>query len=121
MNPGILEGLQVHGASGDTKSMERVPGNDNELLLIYFALTPHHFWYPVFILTYLLLSVSSLSVLNFLPPRGSFFKPLAAGALLSLARNLLTPEPSTEAKRVTLSRQARAMHNRPFSWSVLTH
>ena len=123
MNPGILEGLQAHGASGDTTSMERLPGNHkDELPLIYFVPIPHHLCYLVLILIYLLLSVSSLSVLDFLPPpHRSFFKPFEAGAMLSLARNLLSPESSTEVKRVTLSRQARAIHNRPFSWSVLRH
>ena len=48
-----------------------------------------------------------------------FFKLFEAGALLSLARNSLFPEPCTEVKRATSSRQARAMHSRPFSWSVL--
>ena len=43
-----------------------------------------------------------------------------AGALLAyLARNLLFLVPCTEAKRITSSRQMRAMHNSPFSGAYL--
>ena len=73
MNLGILEGLQAHGTNSDTTCMEMLPGNHkDELPLIHFVPTlPHHFCCPVFILIYLFLFLSSLSVLNFLPPHGS--------------------------------------------------
>ena len=74
-NLGILEELQAHGASGDTTCMEMLPGNHkDELPLAYFAPTlPHHFCCPILILIYLLfVRLFSFSVLNFLPPRGSF-------------------------------------------------
>ena len=75
MNLGIVEGLQAHGTSGDTTCMEMLPENHNdELPLIHFVPTlPHHVCCPVFILTYLLfLCLSSLSVLYFILPYGSF-------------------------------------------------
>ena len=74
MNLGILEGLQGHGTNCDTTCMEMLPGNHkDELPLIHFVPTlPHHFCFPVFILIYLFLFLSSLSILNFLPPHGSF-------------------------------------------------
>ena len=45
MNLGILEGLQAHGANGDTTCMEMLPGNHkDELPLIHFVpILPHHF------------------------------------------------------------------------------
>ena len=130
MNLEILEGLQERGASGDTTCTEMLPGNKkDELPLINFVPTlPHHFCCPVFILIYILfICLSPLSTLNFLPPRGSFSNRLKhvhtpeRRLIPSLARNLLFPEPNTEVKRVTLSRQARAMHNCPFSWSIHRH
>ena len=75
MKLGILEGLQAHGASGDTICMEMLPGNHkDELPLIHFVPTlPHRFCCLVFKLIYLLfICLSSLSLLNFLPPHGSF-------------------------------------------------
>ena len=100
-----------------------LPGNHkDEWPLIHFVptLTP-------FLLSCLYIDLSSfcLSLFSFyfyLPSSSRlFFKPFEAGALLCLASNLLFPEPSTEVKRVTLSRQTSAMHNRPFSWSVPRH
>ena len=42
MNLGILEGLQAHGASGDTTCMEMLPGNHkDEWPLIHFVPTSH--------------------------------------------------------------------------------
>ena len=95
----------------------------DELLLIYFVPTlPHQFCCSSL---YIDLSSFYLSLFSFCSqlPFSSrfFFQPFEAGALLTLARNLLFPEPSTEVKRVTLSRQASVMHNRPFSWSVPRH
>ena len=75
MNLEILEGLQAHGASGDTTCIEMLPGNHkDELPLIHFVPTlPHHFCCPVLILIYLLfICLSSLSILNFLPPHVTF-------------------------------------------------
>ena len=75
MNRGILEGLQAHGTNCDTTCMEMLPGNHkDELPLSHFVPTlPHHFCCPVSILIYLFfLFLSSLSILNFLPPHGSF-------------------------------------------------
>ena len=103
MNLGILEGLQGRGASDDATLMEMLPGNHKDgLPLIYFVPTlPHDFCCPVSIdFIFLYLSVSSLSVLNFLPPRGSFSNRLRqVHCSLFLTRNLLFPEPSTEVTR----------------------
>ena len=75
MNLGILERLQAHGTNCDTTCMAMLPGNHkDELPLIHFVPTlPHHFCCPVFVLIYLLfLFLSSLPILNFLPPHRSF-------------------------------------------------
>ena len=75
MNLGILEGLQAHGANGDTTCMEMLPGNhEDELPLIHFVPTlPHHFCCAVVILIYLLfICLSTPSIRKFLPPHGSF-------------------------------------------------
>ena len=124
MNRGILEGPQAHGASGDTTCMGMLPGNHkDELPLIYFLPTlPHHFCCPVFVLIYLLfICLSSLSVLNFLPPRGSFSNRLRQVhcSLLQEIYYFLSQAP--KLKGLHLSRQARAMHKRPFSWTVPRH
>ena len=124
MNLGILEGLQAHGASGDTTCMEMLPGNHkDELPLIHFVPTlPHHFCCPVFILIYLFfICLSSLSILNFLPPHRSFSNRLRQVhcSLWPEIHYFLSQAP--KLKGVTLSRQARAMHNRPFSRSIPWH
>ena len=99
---------------------EMLPENHNDKLpLICFAPTlPLHFLVClVLILSIFTYSSVSLSVLNFFPLFQIVFE---AVALLSLARNWLYPKPSIEVKRI-LSRQARAVHKRPFSWSLLRH
>ena len=69
MNLETFEGLQAHGANGDTTCMEMLPGNHkDELRLIHFVpILSHHFCCLVFILIYLLaICLSSLSILGFL-------------------------------------------------------
>ena len=77
MNLGILEGLQAHGTSGDTTCMYMLPGNHkDELPLIHFVPTlPHHFLLSCLYIDlsyFFFICLSSLSILNFLPPHGSF-------------------------------------------------
>ena len=123
MNLGILEGLQAHGTNCDTTCMEMLPGNHKRRVASdSFCSHPS----TPFLLSSLYIDLSfSISLFSFysLLPSSSrfFFKPFEQVHCSLLARNLLFPEPSTELKRVTLSRQARAMHNRPFSWSRPRH
>ena len=115
--------MEAHGQRGDTMEIEMLPEKHKACCLSFALPQPFHtvFVSSLCIVYHHLILGFPLFLTFFLLEVLFQFVVMQVHCSPVGPEKLLFPEMSTTVKQIIISREARSMHNGPFSWSLPWH